>query len=157
LELGGADLGETLFPASRSADARPVFLAVWLHYMILEEDERLLQTRPARSAAEEPALEKIAIQIREADHVATAVSELLPGDVVIVSGVRNGHVIEVKEQIPLGHKIALRPIATDQEIFKYGEPIGIATADIETGCWVHIHNCLGAKARRFSRRSSGET
>jgi altronate dehydratase small subunit len=101
-------------------------------------------------------LEKIAIQIRETDHVATAVSELLPGDLVIVSGVRNGHVIEAREQIPLGHKIALRPIAADQEIFKYGEPIGIATTDIEAGCWVHIHNCLGAKARRFSRKSSGE-
>jgi hypothetical protein len=101
-------------------------------------------------------LEKIAIQIRESDHVATAVSELLPGDVVIVSGVRNGHVIEAKEQIPLGHKIALQPIAADQEIYKYGEPIGIAIVDIEAGCWVHIHNCLGAKARRFSRRASGE-
>jgi altronate dehydratase small subunit len=102
-------------------------------------------------------LGKIAIQIREADHVATAVSELFPGDSVVVSGVRNGHEIEAKEQIPVGHKIALRPIAADQEILKYGEPIGIATADIEAGCWVHIHNCRGAKARRFSRRSSGET
>lgn len=101
-------------------------------------------------------MEKIAIQIRESDHVATAVSELLAGDLVIVSGVRNGYVIEAREQIPLGHKIALRRIAADQEIFKYGEPIGIATADIEAGCWVHIHNCLGAKARRFSRKSSGE-
>lgn len=102
-------------------------------------------------------MEKIAIQIREIDHVATAVSDLLPGDVIIVSGVRNGHVIEAKEQIPTGHKIALRPIGVDQEILKYGEPIGIATKDIEAGCWVHIHNCLGARARRFSRRSSGET
>ena len=102
-------------------------------------------------------MEKIAIQVREADHVATAVSELLPGDVVIVSGVRNGHVIEAREQIPLGHKIALRPIAADEEIVKYGEPIGIATRDIPAGCWVHVHNCLGAKARRFSRKkSSGE-
>ena len=102
-------------------------------------------------------MEKIAIQIRETDHVATAVSDLLLGDAVIVSGVRNGHVIKAMEQIPIGHKIALRRIAADQEILKYGEPIGIATADIEAGCWVHIHNCLGAKARRFSRRSSGET
>jgi hypothetical protein len=102
-------------------------------------------------------LEKIAIQIRETDHVATAVSEILPGDLVTVSGVRNGYVVEAREQIPLGHKIAIRSITIDEEIFKYGEPIGIATADIEAGCWVHVHNCLGAKARRFSRRSSGET
>lgn len=102
-------------------------------------------------------MEKMAVQIRETDHVATAVCELLPGDVVVVSGVRNGHVIEAKQRIPVGHKIALRAIASDQEIFKYGEPIGVATADIEAGCWVHVHNCRGAKARRFYRRPSGDT
>jgi altronate dehydratase len=96
-------------------------------------------------------LEKTAIQIRDVDHVATAVAELLPGETVIVSGVRNGHVIEVQERIPAGHKIALRDIAADQEILKYGEPIGIATDDIVAGCWVHVHNCRGAKARRFGR------
>jgi len=96
-------------------------------------------------------LDKMAIQIKEADHVATAVVELLPGDAVIVSGVRNGHVLEVRELIPAGHKIALRDIAADEEILKYGEPIGVATAAIDAGYWVHIHNCHGAKARRFSR------
>jgi len=97
----------------------------------------------------------MAIQIREADHVATAVAELLPGDTVLVSGVRNGHVIEARERIPVGHKIALRPIPIDQEILKYGESIGIATAEIQAGCWVHVHNCRGARARRFSGQSGG--
>lgn len=91
----------------------------------------------------------MAIQIRDVDHVATAVVELLPGETVIVSGVRNGHVVEVMERIPAGHKIALRDIADAEEILKYGEPIGIATDDIRVGHWVHVHNCRGAKARRF--------
>ena len=92
----------------------------------------------------------MAIQIRESDHVATAVTEILPGDTVVVHGVRNGHIVEARERIPTGHKIALRPIATDEEILKYGEPIGIATAAIGEGCWVHVHNCRGARARRFT-------
>ena len=76
---------------------------------------------------------------------------------MIVSGVRNGQVIEAKERIPLGHKIALQSIGAGQEILKYGEPIGVATANIEAGCWVHVHNCRGAKARRFSRQPRGGT
>jgi altronate dehydratase len=98
----------------------------------------------------------MAVQIKETDLVATAISELLPGDLVVVSGVRNGYLIEARQRVPAGHKIALRAIACDEEILKYGEPIGVATADIEAGCWVHVHNCRGAKARRFSRRPSGD-
>jgi altronate dehydratase small subunit len=97
-------------------------------------------------------LDKTAIQIRDVDHVATAVVELRPGEDVVVSGIRSGHVIMARERIPVGHKIALRDIGSDEEILKYGEPIGIATADIRAGQWVHVHNCRGAKARRFDRR-----
>jgi altronate dehydratase small subunit len=97
-------------------------------------------------------LDKTAIQIRDVDHVATAVVEFDPGEIVVVSGVRHGHVIEAKERIPVGHKIALRDIAADEEILKYGEPIGVATAHIRAGHWVHVHNCRGVKARRFGRR-----
>lgn len=41
---------------------------------------------------------------------------------------------------PRGHKIALRPIAAGEQVIKYGFPIGIATADIAEGEWVHSHN-----------------
>ena len=97
-------------------------------------------------------MEKTAIQIKDVDHVATAVVEFAPGETIVVSGVRGGQVVEVKERIPVGHKIAVRDIAADQEILKYGEPIGVATADIRAGHWVHVHNCRGVKARRFGRR-----
>ena len=97
-------------------------------------------------------MHKTAIQIRDVDHVATAVVELRPGENVHVSGIRSGHLIVARERIPVGHKIALRDIGADEEILKYGEPIGIATADIRAGHWVHVHNCRGVKARRFDRR-----
>lgn len=41
---------------------------------------------------------------------------------------------------PRGHKIALRPIAKGEPVVKYGFPIGIASADISGGEWVHSHN-----------------
>lgn len=63
-------------------------------------------------------LDKTAIQIRDVDHVATAVVELCPGENVHVSGIRSGHVIVARERIPVGHKIALRDIGADEEIRK---------------------------------------
>ena len=43
-------------------------------------------------------------------------------------------------RIPLGHKIALRPIAAGEKIVRFGVPVGIATADIAPGRLVHVHN-----------------
>ncbi|WP_202803222.1 UxaA family hydrolase [Nitratireductor pacificus] len=94
-------------------------------------------------------MEKTAIQIKESDHVATATVELLPAETVIVSGIGNGRPMKVEERIPRGHKIALRDIAAQEEILKYGEIIGVATQPISAGHWVHVHNCRGAKGRRF--------
>ena len=42
-------------------------------------------------------------------------------------------------EIPVGHKIALRDIAADERIVKYGVVIGKATKDIPAGSWVHLH------------------
>lgn len=39
-----------------------------------------------------------------------------------------------------GHKRALSPIAAGEAVIKYGHPIGIATADIAVGEWIHSHN-----------------
>lgn len=92
---------------------------------------------------------KAAIQIRDIDHVATAIQEILPSDKVKIRGVYEEYEIEAGERIPAGHKIALRDIAAQEEILKYGEAIGLATDPISTGHWVHIHNCWGIKARRY--------
>lgn len=44
------------------------------------------------------------------------------------------------DRIPLGHKIALADIGADDTIIKYGHDIGKATAKIERGGHVHVHN-----------------
>ena len=48
--------------------------------------------------------------------------------------------IEAMEDIPLGHKLALREIGKGDTIIKYGHDIGRATAGIPKGHHVHVHN-----------------
>lgn len=72
------------------------------------------------------------IQIHPDDNVAVALCTIPKGTVC-------GDVI-AKEEIPQGHKMALRDVTCGQNVMKYGFPIGHATADIKTGAWVHTHN-----------------
>ncbi|WP_142848128.1 UxaA family hydrolase [Telmatospirillum sp. J64-1] len=49
------------------------------------------------------------------------------------------HVV-AKDDIPLGHKVALRDIAEGETILKYGHDIGKAVAAIPQGGHAHVHN-----------------
>jgi len=42
--------------------------------------------------------------------------------------------------IPIGHKIALTDIKNGDTVWKYGQDIGKAVADIAKGEHVHVHN-----------------
>lgn len=42
--------------------------------------------------------------------------------------------------VPIGHKIAVRPVAQGSPVHKYGHVIGYATSDIAVGDHVHTHN-----------------
>jgi altronate dehydratase small subunit len=92
---------------------------------------------------------KTAIQIREVDQVATATEDLFPNDTVQITGVLDKVELLVIEHIPTGHKIAIKEILKDKDIYKYGEVIGMATQLISPGAHVHVHNCWGLKARRL--------
>lgn len=48
--------------------------------------------------------------------------------------------VKAKNDIPFGHKIAVRPIDDGQKVIRYGYPIGIATKSIGAGEHVHAHN-----------------
>ncbi|MGE0033127.1 MAG: UxaA family hydrolase, partial [Pseudothermotoga sp.] len=48
--------------------------------------------------------------------------------------------IQVQQDIPLGHKIALRDIEQGEKVKEYGEIIGVATKKIMKGEHVHVHN-----------------
>lgn len=70
------------------------------------------------------------------DNVAVVTQNVKKGDSVSVEGTW----YTAAEDIPVGHKMALRAIANGEMIYKYGKVIGRASADISEGSWVHCHN-----------------
>lgn len=45
-----------------------------------------------------------------------------------------------KHDIPIGHKVALRPLKAGDTVIKYGEDIGRMVSDAAPGEHVHVHN-----------------
>jgi (2R)-sulfolactate sulfo-lyase subunit alpha len=54
--------------------------------------------------------------------------------------------IKALQDIPLGHKIALKDFKIGEGVLKYGQDIGKIVADIRKGEHVHVHNL---KTRRW--------
>ncbi|MDD3165435.1 MAG: altronate dehydratase family protein [Oscillospiraceae bacterium] len=77
-------------------------------------------------------------QIDPADSVAVALEEIQAGEEHLCGAVQ----VTALEQIPKGHKIALRDIAKGAPILKYGSAIGAASQNIQKGQWVHVHNTV---------------
>lgn len=48
--------------------------------------------------------------------------------------------LKALNDIPLGHKIALKDAKVDDTVIKYGHDIGRVAADTKCGAHVHIHN-----------------
>lgn len=74
------------------------------------------------------------------DNVGIVTSNVQPGTELRL-GDRH---LPVKDPIPFGHKIALVPIEKGEDVIKFGVPIGRATAAVEAGEHVHIHNIESA-------------
>ncbi len=91
------------------------------------------------------------------DNVATALVDLAPGTLVERADMPTTSAsdrpaaapaeIEVRSAIPFGHKLALAPIGRGQPVIKYGEVIGLASADIAPGEHVHVHNVDSQRGR----------
>jgi len=73
--------------------------------------------------------------------------------VVVVEGVKagaqlNGWIMDdnkhmnmtARSDIPIGHKIALKDMATGDTVIKYGVDIGKVVAPIKAGEHAHVHN-----------------
>ncbi len=88
-----------------------------------------------------------AFQVNETDNVATMLADVHSGP-VLVYGCLESRTVQALESISLGHKIAVAPIAAGVPVIKYGVPIGIASANILEGQWVHLHNCGSALDER---------
>jgi len=81
------------------------------------------------------------------DTAAIALVPLQPGTAVEVR--RGGETVRVVAEtlIPFGHKIAVASMAAGAPVIKYGEVIGVATAEIRPGQHVHVHNVRSDRAR----------
>ncbi len=90
-----------------------------------------------------------AFQIETADNVATALTPLVPGAVRLLGNTAAPEVLAVTD-VPLGHKVALRPIVAGEPIRKYNVVIGCATVPIAAGAWVHLHNMKSLYDERSS-------
>lgn len=93
--------------------------------------------------------QQVAFQIDQDDNVATALMELTAASVKLRGDAKQKNIL-ASENIPQGHKIALKDIKSGQQIIKYGIVIGQATQDIKQGQWVHLH-CM---ASLYDERSS---
>ncbi len=96
-----------------------------------------------------PPVDRVAfLAHHDGDDVAVAVRDTEPGPAVgacLATGERFS--VDVREAIPLGHKIALRDIAPDGEVTEYSVTIGLARLPIARGSLVHTHNLRSARWR----------
>ena len=79
-----------------------------------------------------------AFQIQPEDNVATLMDDA-PAGAVEILGTGKSTVVAA-EKIARGHKIALREIAANEAVIKFGVRIGHASQAIPCGAWVHLHN-----------------
>lgn len=73
------------------------------------------------------------LQINPADNVAVALEALQKGEKAVV----NHQEVTLNADIPMGHKFALSDLAENENVIKYGYPIGHARQAIGKGDWVN--------------------
>jgi altronate hydrolase len=77
------------------------------------------------------------VLVNPEDNVGVVLADIGRGQEVRLTG---EHVFKAVQEIPCGHKVALKDIRSGEPILKYGEEIGYAKGDIPLGTWVHTHN-----------------
>lgn len=76
------------------------------------------------------------IKINERDNVLIVLRDYLKDEKILLEDKE----ITILEDVLKGHKIALQDIAQNEDVIKYGMPIGHALSDIKMGEWIHTHN-----------------
>ena len=76
------------------------------------------------------------LKINSSDNVCVALEPMSTGDTINIEG----REITILNDVDTGHKVAIRDIQENEDITKYGYPIGHATSEILAGSHVHTHN-----------------
>ena len=76
------------------------------------------------------------------DDAGVAVMDLTAGDQIEAVTLEGESVkmVTLVDDVPLGHKVAMKALPRDKHIIEYGEEIGYAYVEIEQGAHVHVHN-----------------
>ena len=85
-----------------------------------------------------------AMKVSSNDNVAILLEDIKKGETCDYDA---ENPLKANQDIPFGHKIALRDIAIGEDIVKYGHIIGYATQPISQGDWVHNHNIRSDRGR----------
>ena len=89
------------------------------------------------------------LKIHRLDNVAVALCPL-------VKGQQAGEIVAL-DDVPAGHKIALRAIHVGEPVIKYGYSIGVATVEILPGQHVHSNNLTSALRGKLEDRAFDAT
>jgi altronate dehydratase small subunit len=89
--------------------------------------------------------EEKAVVLNKKDNVALALIDLEAGSSIEVDAGGKLLTIKLASKIPFGHKFSLARIEKGAPVIKYGEAIGIATAVINAGDYVHVHNVVSTR------------
>lgn len=78
----------------------------------------------------------------KSDNVGVATVDIKAGEVArgLYMDSQDPVEVEALQDIPLGHKIALRDLKVGDTVIKYGHDIGRVVATVRKGEHVHIHN-----------------
>lgn len=76
------------------------------------------------------------IRITDDDNVLVVLEDIKKDSEIEVDKIK----IKILENIPKGHKVAIKKIGVNQDVIKYGYVIGHAVVEILPGSWVHSHN-----------------
>jgi len=89
------------------------------------------------------------LMMHEKDNVAVCLKDAVANESVVVEkkSDQSKYNIDLINDIPFAHKLALSDVGKGELIIKYGEIIGRATQNIKAGEWVHIHNVESTRAR----------
>ena len=82
------------------------------------------------------------IRHNKADQVGVAVTDVTKGEMVEGWTMEDdsSSTVMARQNIPLGHKIALSSLNKGEKVIKYGMSIGVASENFEVGDHVHTHN-----------------
>jgi (2R)-sulfolactate sulfo-lyase subunit alpha len=88
-----------------------------------------------------------ALAHNQGDDVAVAVAAISAGEEIVVVYLDDDGTgtVRARENVPYGHKVALRQLPPGAPVTEYSTQVGIARTGIEPGEYVHTHNVKTAR------------